>query len=800
MRWKSFCWGLALLLAATAGCKQRLFITQDDYDYAKGISVAALETDPRTSCKPTLDVTPPPPTVNNPEQEIRLLALAEAIAIALETGTVGSLGGPQSGQGLNANDSLGSFTGRGFGGSDAIRVLALDPATVGAGIEASLSKFDAIWTSGMNWSATDRPIGTALDAFQAGSAALNAIVQQDATFSTALLKPLPTGGVAGITFNLPYTFTNLASRVNPSYRPQLQFAFEQPLLQGFGVELNQIRPNHPGDILNLGAFNTQPTVEGILITRIRFDQQRAEFERNVDIMLANVEIAYWNLYSSYWTLYSQEAALRQAYEAWRATKAKLEAGKVANAALAQARGQYELFRSNRIQALNDLLESERQLRILLGLPIVDGKRLVPSDEPTLAPFQPNWEAAWQDAMTLRPELFIARQDVKVNQMNVILQKNNLLPDLRFTATYDINDIGSRLDGPDAANALRNLSSNHFNNWALGLRFTVPIGYRLAHSNLRIARLQLARSYEILKEQEMKAGEFLKAKYQRVIATYELIKALRAQREAFAEQLKAQLQIFLAGAGAPAGQDRAPLDLLLEAQRFWAAALQSEYQAIRDYNNALVSFEFARGRVLEHDNVVIAEGALPTCAQVRATEHLRERSAALELRQREVGPSCQDCNHPLIAAVDSVPKNGAASVPELWQKTPPLKDAPKLPEYQKLPESLGEAALSAPAAKKLNSTPPKPDLPPPAADSKSLPTKPSVPPALPVSRSSAQPKPPDSGVKKPADAEPKKPADPAEKKPVDADAKKSEQPKLPDLAPPSDSLLPPPPLPPPPGPF
>ncbi len=46
--------------------------------------------------------------------------------------------------------------------------------------------------------------------------------------------------------------------------------------------------------------------EGILITRIRFDQQRAEFERNVNQMLLNVEVAYWNLYGGYWTLYSRE--------------------------------------------------------------------------------------------------------------------------------------------------------------------------------------------------------------------------------------------------------------------------------------------------------------------------------------------------------------------------------------------------------------------------------------------------------------------------------------------------------------
>mgnify|MGYP000878045639 CR=1 FL=1 len=52
----------------------------------------------------------------------------------------------------------------------------------------------------------------------------------------------------------------------------LQFQFEQPLMQGFGVEINQLRASHPGSILNPGVFQNATSTEGILITRIRFDQ------------------------------------------------------------------------------------------------------------------------------------------------------------------------------------------------------------------------------------------------------------------------------------------------------------------------------------------------------------------------------------------------------------------------------------------------------------------------------------------------------------------------------------------------
>ena len=169
------------------------------------------------------------------------------------------------------------------------------------------------------------------------------------------------------------------------------------------MEINQLRQSSPTSELlqNASVLSglPQPGVEGILVTRIRFDQQRAEFQRNVNFMLANVEYSYWNLYNAYWTLYANESALRQAYEAWKIAEVKLQAGKIAVADVAQARGQYELFRFNRLQALGgsatgvvSVIEAERELRGMLGLPAEDGttwcpatRRPWPSSIPTGTP-------------------------------------------------------------------------------------------------------------------------------------------------------------------------------------------------------------------------------------------------------------------------------------------------------------------------------------------------------------------------------------------------------------------------------
>ena len=649
------------------------------------------------------------------------MPLAEAIAIALEKGTVGNtllafslnsnlsfgVSGGSASVGYDPlNDQSVIFTGQGIssGTDNPIRVLRLDPATVGAGIELALSRFDAVWSSTMAWNNTDQPVATPAQIAQTFGT-VPAIVEQDVTAQTGIYKPLPTGGIAGITFSTPYTYTNItAVPVNPSYRPDLQFNFEQPLLRGFGTEINQLTSAFPNSILHPGIFNNQPSPEGILITRVRFDEQRTEFERNLNYMVMNVEIAYWNLYNAYWSMYSAEQAVRQAYEAWKISLAAYQAGRIAIGDLAQARGTYEQFRGNRLITMTTVLDAERSLRGMMGLPTQDGCRIIPSDAPTLAPYQPDWDTSWQECMANLPEINMARQEIKARQMYVMAQKNALLPDLRFSATYDMNSLGTSLDGAGVSNGLRQLVSDHFNDWNIGMTLNVPIGNRAAMSNLRQAQLQLARAYEFLSYQELKAERILSLQYRRLISSYELIKIRRAQREAFAEQLKARFQEFLAG------REKVTIDRLLDAQRLWADALATEYQAIRDYNVTIVGFEATRGTNLQRNNITVSEGILPVQAEKRRVEHERQREHAILLRERALPVNDELPSVPLdqvpapvqvnlppgsakALAPGSVPAvemgltntpDNTGSVLQLWKTAPPLRDAPGLPQLAAIP--------------------------------------------------------------------------------------------------------------------
>ena len=201
MRWNARLAAIALLATGLAGCQQKCFMSEQDYNgftSNPNLLPPNLESDLHVSVTPGRGHSPPPMNVLDTKREVKYLSLSEAIAMSLEAGNIGSQSPLFPGV---VNDSLVAFGGTTVAGSDAVRVLAMDPAIVGSNIESSLARFDARWITSASWTKTDQAISSGLQSFQNGDSA---------TVSSGLYKPLPTGGLAGITYNNSYTFLSAA--------------------------------------------------------------------------------------------------------------------------------------------------------------------------------------------------------------------------------------------------------------------------------------------------------------------------------------------------------------------------------------------------------------------------------------------------------------------------------------------------------------------------------------------------------------------------------------------------------------
>src|SRR5436305_1926014 len=95
MRRTALAAALSLIAAAIVGCVQScaLHDTADPSYRSTGLFTPLVDPVPSSPPVSGAAFTPPPSTVLNPDQEIRYLTLAEAIAIALEQGNVGTLAG-----------------------------------------------------------------------------------------------------------------------------------------------------------------------------------------------------------------------------------------------------------------------------------------------------------------------------------------------------------------------------------------------------------------------------------------------------------------------------------------------------------------------------------------------------------------------------------------------------------------------------------------------------------------------------------------------------------------------------------
>lgn len=666
------------------GCAKQVFLEPSDVERGMSTNIPPrLESNPQDPISPYIKLEPgtSPPTVLDTNRKPVNMTLQECFLTALRQGNIGSQGGLAN-PGFTS-DSPGNFSGRQFGGSDAIAAIAFDPSIAYLDIERSLSKFDARLINSMTWSKQDSPVASQFLQFQS---------QQDqAAWQSTLAKPLPTGGVAGITTSMNYSkFSNVPSNlgtfVNPNYTPRIQFQFEQPLLQMYGVQINQIAAAHAGSLLSPGLRSTGQGTEGILISRIRYDQQRAEFDRNINQMLLNVEAAYWDLYAAYYNLYAQEEVLKGSAYILKVVNDRVNIGNLRPQQYFQTRTQYYQFVSSVITARQTILTTEARLRGLMGMRSDDGTRIIPTDTPRITEIVPNAYEAQMDAIAFRPELLQARYDVKAQQLNLMLQKNLRRPDLRFFSTYDISGLGTALDGNDTQNAFASLGSNRFNSWQLGLRADIPIGFRDANALVRQANEQLYRSWFTVHDGERKVVESVNRAIQNIVVSGELSKVSKAGRE------DAQRTVYLSYKVIESGQwDVNSLNQLLIDQQNFARAVADEYRQIAEYNKSLAGLEWARGTIQRYNNVSIAEGELPDVVKKKAIDNSDAREAALKLRE-----------HPAEFALPPLHEYKPIEKPAELQFPIPQPDGKTAPETIPAPLPLpGGATPAKPATPKIS---------------------------------------------------------------------------------------------------
>ena len=418
---------------------------------------------------------------------------------------------------MTPNDIGASFPGGSLNAqSERIRVLALNPALANAALEQSAARFDAVFQVGMNWTGEDGQPGIPNLLGNSPSSSLFEQPGQNARFGASIIKPLATGGVANISYFTDYrnlgnnSFlngqgANLASSFgpfNPQYTTRLSSAIEQPL---FGRRRRGDQPTFwlasPASPDSPWTPTPRPPSATISGSWARFPTKASKaFSSRASASINSGRSSRPTSRSSCatpkWPTGTSTTSTANSTPSRKTCASCTRSGKTITCA--SRRGSLRLRSHNFSRLSANTMSSaanaygpctkfskRSELRGILGLQPEDGERLVPITPPTLAKVTPNWETSLRDALALKPELVLSRDNIRYHQYLFNLQQNNLRPDLRVDMRYEpfgdgnsLTGSGTVLDGsgtPQPANAFRSLASGKLADWQIGVNMVIPLG-------------------------------------------------------------------------------------------------------------------------------------------------------------------------------------------------------------------------------------------------------------------------------------------------------------------------------------
>lgn len=482
------------------------------------------------------------------------------------------------------------------------------------GTAAALSAFDAQLSATANFNKNDRIFN---NNFYAGGA--TSFLQDYHDYQMELSKRTATGSALALRGVSNYDSNNAPANTFPSsWNSWVEGEMRQPLLQGGGLEFNRIA----------GPSSTPGVYNGILIAKVNGDISDADFQVGLRDYVSNLENAYWDLYAAYREYDARRrgyAAVEKIYdEKYKPFENRqpgddqareTEAAYIRQQLLSmKAELDESLFgrlingtevrngsTGGTLQTVGGVLAAERRMRLLAGMPISDGKLIRPVDEPSMAEYNFDWSLVIDEAVLHRPELQKQNLAVRKRELELLAAKNYLNPRLDAVGRYRMRGFGDDLiaggnqSGTAPSSSVGNLFGGDHQEWAVGVEFTVPLGFRKAHAAVSNAELNLHRERILQREQQREVVSGLAGAF--------------TDKERAWENLQTALNQYLASrkyADAVLSREDTADERKIDALRKQTMAEAGFFRARAEYAIALKNIHYEKGSILDLRNLRLHE--------------------------------------------------------------------------------------------------------------------------------------------------------------------------------------------------
>lgn len=421
------------------------------------------------------------------------------------------------------------------------------------------------------------------------------------TYNAVINQGLLSGGSLQFRDYEQYLKENAPSDlINPAFGPHMDITIRQPLLQGFGVRLND---------------------RFIRIAQVNVAASRETFRSQVIDLASSVVNLYWDLVGANDELASRRRASENAQQFYSDTQKEIGVGAVPRVDLLRAQAEVARTRQELTIAENNVGQRETQLKEALSRtedPLLEVAQIIPLDHATV-PETDNLAPLRQlvaTALEKRPDVAVSKFQDQTAEMALSGTVNPLLPSFTpYFQTYNRGAAGA----PQAVgqfhpnsyfvggygSALSQVFRRNFPNDIGGVQFSAPLKNRQAQGDYGIDQLQF--------QQSQLTGQ--RDRNQIVVDVSARLSALRQARARYAtaadtqrlqeQLLEADRKKFLAGTATFN-------DIILD-QRALVTAQISVINAQAAYQHARVALDQVLGETLERNNISLADalqGQLP----------------------------------------------------------------------------------------------------------------------------------------------------------------------------------------------
>lgn len=500
--------------------------------------------------------------------------------------------------------AVNQLTGNGGGSGTAASAAAANSAAAGSGTVitstgTNIPSLDETAFATYNWGHRTSPQSNSF------STGIPAIVFRSNTFTAGVQKQFLTGTGLQLGYTSQGLLSNVPrSEINPATTANFNLQFNQPLLRGFGIAVNN--------------RNIRIAKNNLRVSDLVFKQQ-------VISTVSTISNLYADLVSFNEDVKVRRQALGLNEKLYSDNKKQVEIGTLAPIEIVRAEAEVARSQQDLTQSETNVLQQETIIKNYLsrnGLmsPTISEARIIPTDRlriPDVEAVSPIQDLVSM-AIAARPEIEQTRIAVENTKIQLLGSKSQLLPQLDVVAAAQNNALAGQpntVADPLVTNGfirtqanpaflggygtlLSQLFGRNYPDYSVGFQLNVPLRNRAAQADVIRDELTL-RQQEIRQRQQINQVRVdvqnALIGLQQARAAYQAAQKSRILQE---QTLDAEQKKYALGAST--------IFFVIQAQRDLATAQGAEVSALTTYNRARVALDTATGQTLAGNNIVLEE--------------------------------------------------------------------------------------------------------------------------------------------------------------------------------------------------